>query len=223
METSNKRALTEDLHESLVAADKSALSSGTPDDLVQRLRSAASRVRKNVTEGYRTTPSSFSKAQSTGSIFRSMNDTMQVVHRNFSSSSLNQGTSRKRARSVTEGDQQDSISEDCEMQMDNQVESTGTPPPRDIPVFIASRKIKPLRSSRRTFLEARSLPNGSLSFKGMPRLPPWYHQQKLSKKTIGAMKMPFSLYICLLSPWFLIENQQTLASERYLWTTYCFK
>ncbi|PPQ77745.1 hypothetical protein CVT25_011180 [Psilocybe cyanescens] len=154
----NKRALTDEVRDANAASDKfsRSSSSGTPEDLVQRLRNAGARGRKSVLEGYKTSPSTFSKAQSTGSIFRSMNETLQEVYSSRDASANltnNNQTSRKRARSVSDHDEQTPILEGSEMQAAFEHSAT-------------SRPIKPLRTSQRSLHTTRSLPAGEFAFGG---------------------------------------------------------
>ena len=105
-------------------------------------------------EGYNTPPSSFAKAQSTGSIFRSMNDTFQDVYSNMPVDNVAKGTTKKRSRSLSP-----LIPPDEGMSLDDNDTS--------IPLVEAikpSRPMKPLRKPRRSLLETRSLPNGQLLF-----------------------------------------------------------
>ncbi|PPQ98502.1 hypothetical protein CVT24_003993 [Panaeolus cyanescens] len=109
-------------------------------------------VLSDVTEGYRTTPSSFSRAQTTGTIFRSMNDTMRDVYTNNPSSADTQvGDSRvlKRSRSFeANSEPQTNASDDASTQPEDKN---------------APRLIRPLRTSSRTFLTTQSMPAGSFS------------------------------------------------------------
>jgi hypothetical protein len=103
-------------------------------------------------EGYKTPPSSFAKAQSTGSIFRSMNDTFQDVYSNMPVGNVDKATTKKRSRSLSP-----LISPDEGISLDD----------NDISLVEAeklSRPTKPLRRPRRSLLETRSLPNGPLLF-----------------------------------------------------------
>jgi hypothetical protein len=107
-------------------------------------------------EGYNTPPSSFAKAQSTGSIFRSMNDTFQDVYSNMLVDNVDKATTKKRSRSPSP-----LIPPDEGMTLDDNDTS-------DILLVEAAvkpvRPMKPLRRSRHTLLETRSLPNGPLLF-----------------------------------------------------------
>ena len=106
-----------------------------------------------VTEGYNTPPSSFSKAQSTGSIFRSMNDTIRDVYSNFSvDNTNNSATQKKRSRSLSPLIPVADMSSD-----DNDISDLSLVEP-------TKRPIKPLRRPRHSLLETRSLPNGPLLF-----------------------------------------------------------
>ena len=109
-----------------------------------------------VTEGYNTPPSSFSKAQSTGSIFRSMNDTFQDVYSNMSVGNVYKATTKKRSRSLSP-----SIPPDESMALDDNDTNDML-----VEAVKLSRPIKPLRvrRPRHSLLETRSLPNGPLLF-----------------------------------------------------------
>ena len=103
-------------------------------------------------EGYNTPPSSFAKAQSTGSIFRSMNDTFQDVYSNMPVDNVDKATTKKRSRSLSP-----LIPPDEGMSLDD----------NDISLVEAvklSRPMKPLRRLRHSLLETRSLPNAPLLF-----------------------------------------------------------
>lgn len=106
-------------------------------------------------EGYNTPPSSFAKAQSTGSIFRSMNDTFQDVYSNMPVNNADKATTKKRSRSLSP-----LIPADEGMSLDDNDTS-------DISLVEAvklSRPMKPLRRPRHSLLETCSLPNGPLLF-----------------------------------------------------------
>lgn len=117
-----------------------------------------------VMEGYRTTPSSFSKAQSTGSIFRSMNDTLRDVYAN-SSGGISNVVTRKRARSASVGEPE-AITEEFEISVDAPPSQSATSSPLE--ENISNRKIKSLRASSRSYLQTRSLPTGTFAFAGAP-------------------------------------------------------
>ncbi|KAF8812448.1 hypothetical protein BYT27DRAFT_7182882 [Phlegmacium glaucopus] len=148
-ESSNKR-----LCESSLASLPTSQQSNIDPHLTNRLRNLGSRVRKDVSEGYKTSPSSFSKAQSTGSIFRSMNDIFRDVYSNMPVDSTNQSTTGKRSRSLSP-----LISPDADMLLDENDQSMSP-----VETTNPSRPIKPLRRSRHSLLETRSLPNGPLLF-----------------------------------------------------------
>ena len=108
-------------------------------------------------EGYNTPPSSFAKAQSTGSIFRSMNDTFQDVYSNMPVDNVDKATTKKRSRSLSP---LALIPPDEGMPLDDNDTS-------DISLVEAvklPRPMKPLRRPRHSPLETRSLPNGPLLF-----------------------------------------------------------
>lgn len=106
-------------------------------------------------EGYNTPPSSFAKAQSTGSIFRSMNDTFQDVYSNMPVGNVNKATTKKRSRSLSP-----LISPDEGMSLDD----NDTSDKLLVEAVKLSRPMKPLRRPRHSLLETRSLPNGALLF-----------------------------------------------------------
>ncbi|CAA7259750.1 unnamed protein product [Cyclocybe aegerita] len=167
-----KRPQTDEARENLLASDASALSTGTPEDLAQRLRNIGSRVRRNVNQGYLTAPSSasFTKAQSTGSIFRSMNDTLHDVFANTPSGVLNdQLPSRKRARShsLTESEEREDSTVPMDLREENNSENDQT-----LNQTSSSRPMKPLRSAPRILLQTHSLPNGALFLGESHRAPP---------------------------------------------------
>ncbi|KAF4619630.1 hypothetical protein D9613_005090 [Agrocybe pediades] len=160
---SNKRLLTEESRQSSSNADNFLRSSpfATSEDIVQQLRNNAARVRKSVQEGYRTTPSAFSRAQTMGSIFTPMNATLQDVYQNTNARAQQLDTSdstRKRSRSVTRDDSPLFAESSA---MDGVEDQSATGP--------ATRPVKPLKPSRR-MLETRSLPANAFSF-GTPSQP----------------------------------------------------
>lgn len=103
-------------------------------------------------KGYNTTPSSFAKAQSTNSIFRSMNDTLRDVYSGMPVDNTNKSITRKRSRSASP-----LTPPDPNMVLDDNEISLTEP-------IQLSRPIRPLRTSRHSLLETRSLPNGPLLF-----------------------------------------------------------
>ncbi|KAF8165357.1 hypothetical protein B0H34DRAFT_793754 [Crassisporium funariophilum] len=161
MAAQNKRELTDDVREALVASDEALLSTGTPIDVLYRLRNVGSRVRKSVTEGYISPPSTFARAHTTGSIFCSMNDTLRDVYSNAPVQQMNEPPKRKRARSINDTEPP-SLAQDT-MQSDTQI-SDNIAYPVATENLRVSRPTKPLRNSQRSMLQTRSLPNGSLSF-----------------------------------------------------------
>ncbi|KAF9476459.1 hypothetical protein BDN70DRAFT_935026 [Pholiota conissans] len=162
MQEPAKRVLTDDLHNAHIASDQPPSSSDLPDELLQRLRSAGSRVRKSVTEGYRTTPSSFSRAQSTGAIFSSMNDTMRDIYANPQNTTSHASAARKRTLSFSEVAEPGTMAEGAEISIDD-APSTESPAADANPM---PRKIRPLRAPSRAFLQTQSLPVGALTFAG---------------------------------------------------------
>jgi len=137
---------------------------------VLRLRSAAARGRKSVLEGYKTAPT-MTKAQSTGTlIFRSMNDILLDVYSNSNSSNSatsNRQISRKRSHSVTDQDEQGNAPEDCDINPHNDELGDGSRM-SFADDSSASRPVKPLRVSRRSLFQARSVPSGVLEMKSCP-------------------------------------------------------
>ncbi|KAF5322468.1 hypothetical protein D9619_001141 [Psilocybe cf. subviscida] len=160
-ESTFKRVLTDDIQAATRARDEAAAASGTPDDIYLKLRNVGARARKNVLEGYRTAPSSFSRAQTTGSLFRPMNDILRDVYTqplvSASTSSQTNTTTRKRARSVSERDE---ATEDATCVKDSS--NTVVPPAES--VTDPSRPMRPLRTSSRAFLQTRSLPASAFAF-----------------------------------------------------------
>ncbi|KAF9057591.1 hypothetical protein BJ165DRAFT_1397835 [Panaeolus papilionaceus] len=150
--TESKRVETDELRRELDSSDRFSLSTGIDDDLTQRLRSVGARVRKNVTEGYRTTPSSFSRAQTTGAIFTSMRDAMIDAYGNTSTTRDDQNTDPrvlKRSRSFEASNEAQS----------NDSESTTT----QLNEARVPRPIRPLRTPSRPFLSTQSMPVGAFS------------------------------------------------------------
>ena len=114
-------------------------------------------------EGYKSPPSSFAKAQSTGSIFCSMNDTFQDVYSSMPVGNVDKATTKKRSRSLSP-----LISPDEGMSLDDNDTTS------DISLVEAvklSRPTKPLRRPRHSLLETRSLPNGPLLFSNSDHTP----------------------------------------------------
>lgn len=113
--------------------------------------------RTDVSQGYRGPPTDFVKAQSTGTIFRSMNDTIRHAHSNLSTPyGQNRDSSKKRSRSV-ESDEQDGGQEaesGCLAHSSSNLHATTA----------ATRPTKPLRFSKSKFVRPPSLPTGSSSF-----------------------------------------------------------
>lgn len=99
-------------------------------------------------EGYNTPPSSFAKAQSTGSIFRSMNDTFQDVYSSMPVDSVDKVTTKKRSRSLSPDEGMSLDDNDISL-----VEAVKPP-----------RPMKPLRRPRHSLKETRSLPNAPFLF-----------------------------------------------------------
>ncbi|KAH9482636.1 hypothetical protein JR316_0004736 [Psilocybe cubensis] len=158
LDVPSKRVLTDEIRDASQVSDNFArsASSGTPEDLIQRLRNAGARGRKSVLEGYKTTPSTFSKAQSTGSIFTSMNDTLHKIYSNrdsLPSLPSNDQVSRKRARSVMEHDVEIATPEGSEA-----YPAFGQP--------VTFRPVKSLPNSRRSLHTTHSLPTSSFTLGG---------------------------------------------------------
>ncbi|KDR83755.1 hypothetical protein GALMADRAFT_236111 [Galerina marginata CBS 339.88] len=169
MDAPNKRVLTDEVREAVLSSDQfsRSSSSGTPEDLVQRLRSVGARGRKSVLEGYKTAPSSFTKSQSTGTvIFKSMKDTLQEVYASGNASvapAIGNDISRKRSLSISDQGGCDTVPQDCDMIPEDN-ELGGELSSRVIANPIISRPMKPLRTSRRSLFETQSLPSGSFAF-----------------------------------------------------------
>ncbi|GLB33796.1 hypothetical protein LshimejAT787_0106800 [Lyophyllum shimeji] len=165
--SSFKRVLTDEERQSLVAS--STAPESTPDDLAARLRSVGSRVRKHVMEGYTSPPPSFTKSNSTPTIFCSAHDTLREVYAPSNASSARVASERKRAR--PQGDQgydsDGGIDEDrdAEMGLVNQESDED-----GVSIIVGpdakslGRPIKALRKPRRAMLATRSLPATSFAF-----------------------------------------------------------
>ncbi|TFK75922.1 hypothetical protein BDN72DRAFT_356891 [Pluteus cervinus] len=160
----SKRPQTEDMVTSLPGANATPNPGAISEDLMMRLRLVGPRVRKNVTEGYMSPPSSvgrapFEKAATTGHlIFRSANDTLRDVYTR-SSPLANAPSQRKRARSVSEQERPEGDNTPSELI------PTEMPPPSEaaeVKPALATRNIRPLRktNSGRVFLQTQSLPAG---------------------------------------------------------------
>lgn len=118
----------------------------------------------DVTEGYRTTPSSFSKCYSTGDIFRSSRDIMRDVYTPDALSAAKSGilhsASQKRTRSQSDdGYESDSVifEEEC---MDEATDCA-----EGLDAMHSARPIKGLRTRPLGVMGTRSLPAGHL---GLP-------------------------------------------------------
>ncbi|KAG6861605.1 hypothetical protein C0995_014512 [Termitomyces sp. Mi166 len=135
-----KRVLTDELRDSLAAS--------------------------NVTEGYISVPPSFSKSNSTGTIFQSARDSLREAQ-SLQLTVVNRSANK---RSRTQGepgyDSDGAIDEDRDAEMDL-VNPEGGRPPVDLEV--SSRPMKALRKPRKSMLQTRSLPNHSFALGG-PKL-----------------------------------------------------
>jgi hypothetical protein len=95
-----------------------------------------------------------------------MNDTMREVYSNLpaNANATDNLISRKRSRSVTEGDERCFIAEDSETPVDAEQKAGIIPPQHGGDTLPFTRPTKGLRISRHPLVETRSLPNGSFSF-----------------------------------------------------------
>ncbi|KAF8076372.1 hypothetical protein FPV67DRAFT_1664653 [Lyophyllum atratum] len=167
MSSTFKRVLTEEARESLT--DHNLCPSSTPDDLAARLRSVGSRVRKNVTEGYASTPPSFMKSKSTGTIFRSAHDTLREVYDPLAPNCASVASHKKRGRS--QGDQgydsDGGVDEDRDTEMGSVNQESDE---EGVSIIVGpdakslGRPMKALRKPRRAMLATRSLPSTSFAF-----------------------------------------------------------
>ncbi|KAH0587578.1 hypothetical protein H2248_006354 [Termitomyces sp. 'cryptogamus'] len=152
-----KRVLTDELRDSLAASNASPHSM-LDDDITVRLRSVGSCIRKNVMEGYISAPPSFSKSNSTGTIFQSARDSLREAQ------SLSVANSSASKRSRPQGgsgyDSDGAIDEDRDAEMDK-VNSEGDRTP--VNPEVSSRPTKPLRKPRKAMLQTRSLPSHSFA------------------------------------------------------------
>ncbi|KAF9462634.1 hypothetical protein BDZ94DRAFT_714790 [Collybia nuda] len=160
MSLTAKRVLTDGAHDAIIASSSLSPPSSTPSDVAASLRSIGSRVRKSVTEGYITPNSSYTKAYSTGAVFRSANDTLRDI---FPSSPVAPTPPSKLKRTYTQSEGYDS---------DGGVDDGDQEMHLTIPNFVQTstdtkafnRSIKALRKPKRTMLTTRSLPGGLLGF-----------------------------------------------------------
>ncbi|KAG6850040.1 hypothetical protein H0H93_002049 [Arthromyces matolae] len=154
-----KRVLTDELRESLSASNVVPSQSTHDDDLAAQLRSIGARVRKNVTEGYRSPPSSFSRSQSTGSIFQSAQDSLAQAKQSCASTNSMPASRNKRSHPLGESDRgcesDGAADEDNVLDMD--IVDTASPGTPSIYSADSTRPIKPLR--RKGMLQTRSLPS----------------------------------------------------------------
>ncbi|TRM67550.1 hypothetical protein BD626DRAFT_479132 [Schizophyllum amplum] len=120
---------------------------GTSADVAEALRNLGSRVRKNVTEGYKSAPSP-NMSPSKGDIFRSANDAMREALHSPSKAGELSPRKRDRAKSGKMSDDDEarrmSDGEDAVM-ADPFVDTSGAPLP---PQSIFNRPVKPLRKVR---------------------------------------------------------------------------
>lgn len=115
------------------------------------------KTRSGVSQGYRTPPSSFVKAQSTGTIFRSMNDTLRHVQTDLPITSAQHSDPSKKRSHSAESDEPD---------REQELHCSDQPSPYMQTTF-AARPIRPLRSSK---TRAPSLPTGLLSVATPPHM-----------------------------------------------------
>ncbi|KAF5364289.1 hypothetical protein D9756_000637 [Leucocoprinus leucothites] len=167
MSDSLKRTLTDDNQASSMQSESFNRTYTSPE-LIAQLRSVGPRVRKSVTEGYSTPPTSraFTKAQSTTTIFSSAKDINRDVF--GSSSNLSTGPDpanphKKRSRSADRGSDTELDQDiDHDMQLsDNAV------PDSQLSQNRTGRVIKPLRKHR-GMMETRSLPVEAFRFSHQP-------------------------------------------------------
>ncbi|RDB22577.1 hypothetical protein Hypma_010211 [Hypsizygus marmoreus] len=173
MASSAKRVLTDETHNSSIASNathqRQETGSMIAPYLAERLRSLGSRVRKNVVEGYISSPPSFSKSNSTGNIFRSSNDTLRDIYPLASTNTPGISPRKRTRRQFDQGYNSDGgLSEedgDADMEangdLDEGVSIILGPDARSL-----GRPVKALRKPRRTMLTTCSLPNGSLRMGG---------------------------------------------------------
>ncbi|KAF8631952.1 hypothetical protein AX15_002113 [Amanita polypyramis BW_CC] len=124
------------------AVNAANASPGIPDDLTARLRSLGSRIRKQVTEGYATSPSPHPSPSKSPLIFQSAKDTLRDVF--HSQPSTPSSSPRKRTRPNTDQNGNSDLDSDVDM-MDDELPSLTSKPS-------SQRPIKPLRTSKRVNL-----------------------------------------------------------------------
>ncbi|EDR12849.1 uncharacterized protein LACBIDRAFT_323622 [Laccaria bicolor S238N-H82] len=156
-----KRILTLEAHAAFAASD--APPPSTPTDLAAQLRTLGARIRSNVAQGY-TTPVSnraFVKANSTGIIFRSANDTLRDVYSDFERECHPSTSQNKRAHSDTDSvDEMSAVGEQLSMDLDDR-ENNDAVSTLSTGGETSLRPKKPLRQSRSLISRTTSLP-GSL-------------------------------------------------------------
>ncbi|KAF9451712.1 hypothetical protein P691DRAFT_772884 [Macrolepiota fuliginosa MF-IS2] len=174
MSDSFKRTLTE--RDQITSTQSETLGrTDTSPELTAQLRNVGSRIRKSVTEGYITPPTSraFTKAQSTTTVFSSAKDINRDV---FGSPSRRPPVRNnpahphnKRSRSADRG----SDTEPGEVQDEEVVSNDQAPANAPDPQRLENRPdriIKPLRKHR-GLMETRSLPVGAFRFSNQPPNP----------------------------------------------------
>ncbi|KAI5830984.1 hypothetical protein K523DRAFT_371750 [Schizophyllum commune Tattone D] len=141
-----KRPLT-DTHHSASAASNVPPPTGATEDLATALRNIGSRVRKHVTEGYRSAPSP-NASPTKANIFRTANDALQDALHSSSKTGEISPRKRGRVRASSVSDEEDvpraKDGEDTVM-ADPFIDTSGAPLP---PQSIFNRPVKPLRKAR---------------------------------------------------------------------------
>ncbi|KAF5331519.1 hypothetical protein D9611_007681 [Ephemerocybe angulata] len=119
MDGPTKRFLTEEDRGAADALDASSHSS-IPSDIALQLRNVGSRVRRSVSQGYITTPHSFTKHNSTGALWRSESDTLRDVFSNPMPVNTNAGPPmNKRDRTMVDDAAEDAIDLDATRPLDH--------------------------------------------------------------------------------------------------------
>ncbi|KAI5893280.1 uncharacterized protein SCHCODRAFT_02621342 [Schizophyllum commune H4-8] len=141
-----KRPLT-DTHHSASVASNVPPPTGATEDLAAALRNIGSRVRKHVTEGYRSAPSP-NASPTKANIFRTANDALQDALHSLSKAGEISPRKRGRVRASSVSEEEDvpraKDGEDTVM-ADPFIDTSGAPLP---PQSIFNRPMKPLRKAR---------------------------------------------------------------------------